>query len=113
MNLVCRSRCGHICAHSAMKCSHAMHMECTTCCFQGLEQTCIAVKVNEDVPLGVHAERQVGIALISALVIVRILITVFCVLYVESTACLVVFFDPEIVYLNTKIMILGDPETEL
>ena len=97
----------------------------------------IAVKVKEDVPLGVHAERQVGIVLIFAVVTVRIPVTEFNVFYVYNTIIycfyyslivffdpenvylmntfnfyysLIVFLDPENVYLDTKIMIFGDPE---
>lgn len=53
----------------------------------------VAAKVKEDVPLGVHAERQVGIVLIFAVVTVRIPMTEFNVFYViilSSTAFIIV-----------------------
>ena len=68
---------------------------------------CSCKKIKKDVPLGVHAERQVGIVLIFAVVTVRIPETEFNVFYVYNTIIycfyysLIVFLDPENVYLDT------------
>ena len=82
----------------------------------------VAAKVKEDVPLGVHAERQVGIVLIFAVVTVRIPVTEFNVFYAYNTIIycfyysLILFLDPENIYLINifkfyySLIVFLDPE---
>ena len=54
---------------------------------------------SEDVPLDVHAERQVGIVLIFAVVTVRIPVTLFNVFYVYNTIIYCFYYSLIVIYI--------------